>query len=100
MEAKFSGPSYTLGAEEELMIPDRETCDLATEIEALIAAYEGDGEVKPELLQSVCEIATEPHEDVGGVARELRRRRREVAAAADENGLCIGSAGTHPFALW
>jgi carboxylate-amine ligase len=100
MEPKFTGPSYTLGVEEELMILDGETMDLANEIEALIEAYDGDGEVKPELLQSVCEIATEPHRDVGGVGRELRTRRREVGEAAGRKGLCTGSAGTHPFALW
>jgi carboxylate-amine ligase len=100
MEPKFTGPSYTLGVEEELMILDGETLDLANEIEALIEAYDGDGEVKPELLQSVCEIATEPHSSVGGVGRELRTRRQEVSEAAGRKGLCIASAGTHPFALW
>jgi glutamate---cysteine ligase / carboxylate-amine ligase len=100
MEPKFTGPSFTVGVEEELMILDGETWDLANEIDAVIEAYEGDGEVKHELLQSVCEIATVPHSDVGGVGRELRRRRQEVAEAAGRRGLCIGSAGTHPFALW
>ena len=40
MEAKFSGPSYTLGVEEELMILDGETFALANEIEAVVDAYE------------------------------------------------------------
>ena len=47
MDAKFSGPSYTLGVEEELMILDGETFALANEIDAITGAYEGDGEVKP-----------------------------------------------------
>ena len=64
------------------------------------SAYEGDGEVKPELLQSVLEIATPPCADVAEAGRHVRRLRREVAAAAGTKGLCIGSAGTHPFALW
>jgi glutamate---cysteine ligase / carboxylate-amine ligase len=100
MEAKFTGPSYTLGVEEELMILDAETFDLANEIEAVIDAYEGKGEVKPELLQSVLEIATPPCADVAEAGRHVRELRREVAAAAAARGLCIGSAGTHPFALW
>src|SRR5688572_25070617 len=100
MEAKFTGPSYTLGVEEELMILDGETFDLANEIEAVVGAYEGNGEVKPELLQSVLEIATPPCADVAEAGRHVRKLRREVAAAAGTKGLCIGSAGTHPFALW
>jgi carboxylate-amine ligase len=100
MEAKFSGPSYTLGVEEELMILDGDTFALANEIETVIDAYEGDGEVKPELLQSVLEIATPPCANVTEAGEHVRRLRREVNEAAQSRGLCIGSAGTHPFALW
>jgi carboxylate-amine ligase len=100
MEAEFTGPSYTLGVEEELMILDGETFALANEIEAIIGAYEGEGEVKPELLQSVLEIATPPCKDVAEAGEHVRRLRREVSAAAATKGLAIGSAGTHPFALW
>jgi carboxylate-amine ligase len=100
MEAKFTGPSFTLGVEEELMILDGETYALANEIEAVIEAYTGDGEVKPELLQSVLEIATPACADVAEAGEHVRRLRREVGEAAASRGLCIGSAGTHPFALW
>jgi carboxylate-amine ligase len=100
MEAKFTGPSYTLGVEEELMILDGDTFALANEIEAVIGAYDGDGEVKPELLQSVLEIATPPCANVPEVGRHVRRLRRDVSAAAATKGLCLGSAGTHPTALW
>ena len=86
MEAKFTGPSFTLGVEEELMILDGESFELANEVEAVIGAYEGEGEVKPELLQSVLEIATPPCKDVTEVSAHVRRLRREVAevAAASE----------------
>ena len=102
MDAKFSGPSYTLGVEEELMILDGETCGLANEIDAITDAYQGsgEGEVKPELLQSVLEIATPVSKDLEEVGRHLRRLRREVSEAAATKGLAIGSAGTHPTALW
>jgi carboxylate-amine ligase len=100
MEPNFSGPGYTLGVEEELMILDGETCNLANRIEDVIEAYDGDGDVKPELLQSVLEIATKPCRDVGEAGEQLRALRRGVAEAAAREGLCIGSAGTHPFALW
>src|SRR5215218_2715815 len=100
MDANFTGPSYTLGVEEELMILDGETFQLANEIEAVVDAYEGEGEVKPELLQSVLEIATPPCEGVEEAGRHVRRLRREVSDAAASCGLAIGSAGTHPCALW
>jgi glutamate---cysteine ligase / carboxylate-amine ligase len=101
MDANFTGPSYTLGIEEELMILRSETCELANEIDAVIEAYEGgDGEVKPELLQSVLEIATPVSKDLAEAGGHVRRLRREVSEAAAARGLSIGSAGTHPTALW
>ena len=96
MDANFSGPSYTLGIEEELMILDGETFALANEIDAVIDAHEGsDGEVKHELLQSVLEIATPVSKDIAEVGRHLRRLRREVSEAAevlDPEVLTIGFA--------
>ena len=103
MEHRFTGPSYTLGIEEELMIVDRETLDLTSSIEGLLEALddvEKDGEVKPELMESVCEIATEPCRNAREAGEQLRSLRRLVQRVAEERGLAIGSAGTHPFALW
>ena len=103
VEHRFTGPSYTLGVEEELMIVDAETLDLANAIEGLLADLEetdADGEVKPELMESVCEIATAPCADTAEAGRQLDRLRRTVTSAAERRGLAIGAAGTHPFAMW
>ncbi|MEX1142444.1 MAG: carboxylate-amine ligase [Thermoleophilaceae bacterium] len=103
MEHRFTGPSYTLGVEEELMIVDAETLELANSIEGLLDDLEGsdtDGDVKPELMESVCEIATTPCRDAGEVGLQLDQLRREVMAVAARRGLAIGAAGTHPFAMW
>src|SRR5215216_6713771 len=100
MEPKFSGPSFTIGIEEELMILDSETLALANAIEAVLEECGNDDAVKPELLESVLEIATAPHPDTAAAGRQLRALRRDVAEAAGRRGLLIGSAGTHPFALW
>jgi carboxylate-amine ligase len=103
VEHGFTGPSYTLGVEEELMIVDAETHDLTNSIESLLDDLHGSataGEVKPELMESVCEIATTPCHDAEEAGRQLAELRREVAGAAAERGLAIGAAGTHPFALW
>jgi gamma-glutamyl:cysteine ligase YbdK (ATP-grasp superfamily) len=45
MQPKFSGPSYTLGIEEELMILDEATLGLSSSIEAILDAYDGGGDV-------------------------------------------------------
>src|SRR5215213_738614 len=100
MEPKFTGPSFTIGIEEELMILDSESLALANAIEAVLEEYGEDGNVKPELLEPVLEIATSPHPDTAAAGRELRALRRDVTEAAGRRGLCIGSAGTHPFAMW
>ena len=103
MEHAFTGPSYTLGVEEELMIVDSETLDLTNSIEGLLedlADTGAEGDVKPELMESVCEIATTPCQNAGEAGAQLDELRRTVAAVAERRGLSLGAAGTHPFALW
>jgi carboxylate-amine ligase len=103
VEHRFTGPAFTIGIEEELMIVDRDTLDLASSIEGVLEDLEGvekQGEVKPELMESVCEISTEPCRDTREAAEQLRALRRLANQMADRRGLAIGSAGTHPFALW
>ena len=102
MEHAFSpaglGP-FSIGIEEELMILDAESFDLVNAIETLLAAAPHDG-IKPELMESVLEIATKPCRDVAEAGVELRALRDQVREIAAEKGLRIGSAGTHPFAMW
>jgi len=103
VEHRFSGPSYTLGVEEELMIVDAETLDLSNSIERLLSdlgEMPTEGEVKPELMESVCEIATTPVRNTVEAGAQLRSLRRTVNQVAQQHGCAIGSAGTHPFALW
>ena len=103
MDHQFTGPSYTLGIEEELMILDAETLELSNSIEAMLEAARDDGlsgDIKPELMESVLEVATTPCRDMVEAGEQLRRLRREVRESAGERGLAIGSAGTHPFAMW
>ena len=85
------------------MIVDDETLDLSNSIEVLLDDLEGlsaDGEVKPELMESVCEIATTPVANTVEAGAQLRGLRRMVQQVASQRGLSIASAGTHPFALW
>jgi carboxylate-amine ligase len=99
MEHKFHGPSYTIGIEEELMIVDPESYGLVNAIESLLDDAE-DGEIKPELMESVLEISTHPAPNTAQAGEQLRHLRAQVRGTAAGRGLTIGSAGTHPFAMW
>jgi glutamate---cysteine ligase / carboxylate-amine ligase len=99
MEHRFTGPAYTIGIEEELMILDADTFELANAIETMLEATEA-GEIKPELMESVLEISTDPCRTVHEAGEQLRGLRRQVSQTAASKGLAIGAAGTHPFAMW
>src|SRR3954447_16810961 len=99
MEPKFSGPAYTVGIEEELMILDPDSYALVNAIDDLLE-NSPDGEIKPELMESVLEISTNPCQDMREAGAALRALRRQVRDIADRRGLAIGSAGTHPLARW
>src|SRR5258707_6111673 len=101
MEHRFSGPPFTIGIEEELMILDAETFELANAVEALLeAAIPGEltGEVKPELMESVLEIATEPCRNTAEAGEQLRGLRRLVREVARQNDPANRAAATHPLA--
>jgi carboxylate-amine ligase len=99
MEHRFSGPDFTVGVEEELMIVDADTLDLVNAVESLLADAPR-GTIKPELMESVLEIATDPCPTLDEAAIQLAELRRQVRDMASEQGMRIGSAGTHPFAMW
>ncbi len=102
LEHHFEGTPFTVGIEEELMICDAESLELAQAIEVILGDLpEGlPGEVKPELMQSVLEVATLPCGGVAEAGEQLRTLRRGVREVAARNGLAIGAAGTHPAALY
>jgi carboxylate-amine ligase len=83
------------------MILDAETLELANAIETLLEDGEVEaGEIKPELHESVLEVATDPCKNTAEAAAELRGLRSAVRENAAAKGYTIGSAGTHPFAMW
>jgi carboxylate-amine ligase len=102
MEHDFTGPPYTLGVEEELMIVDGRTMDLVSAIEEMMVDVppETEGQVKPELLQSVLEISTDVCRSPAEAAGQLEELRRRVRETAEKKGLTVASAATHPFAKW
>src|SRR4029450_3930302 len=103
LEHEFGqGEAYTLGVEEEYMLLDSETFDLVQRIDTVLAAFvghEAEARLKPELMQSTLEVATPVCRNSGDANRELRRLREAVRGIAADNGLRVGSAGTHPVSL-
>jgi carboxylate-amine ligase len=99
VEHHFRGPPYTIGIEEELMILDGETLELVNAIETMLEPADL-GDIKPELMESVLEISTDPCRTVPEAGEQLRSLRRQVIDTARSKGMAIGSAGTHPFAMW
>src|SRR3989442_4758994 len=98
MDHRFVGPRYTVGIEEELMILDSSSLDLVSAIESILGEDPPSGEIKPEFLESVLEIATAPCPDVPAVGAELVSLRRLARDRAHTRNLQIGAAGPHPFA--
>jgi carboxylate-amine ligase len=87
----------TIGLEEELMLLDPETLDLAPRALDVLARTEGDARFKPELPAAQLEIVTRPHTGVGAAIAELAGGRRDLVAAAA--GIARpAAAGVHPFA--
>jgi glutamate---cysteine ligase / carboxylate-amine ligase len=102
LEHSFTGTPFTLGIEEELMICDAESADLAQAIDSVLADLPESlpGEVKPELMKSVLEVATEPCANVVEAFEQLTALRNCVREVGARQSLAIGAAGTHPFARY
>jgi glutamate---cysteine ligase / carboxylate-amine ligase len=94
---------YTLGVEEEYMLLDPTSLDLVQHIETVLDSIRGDElahRLTSELMQSVLEIATPVCRTAGDVMHELATLRGYVRDVARDQGLRVGSAGTHPFSLF
>jgi glutamate---cysteine ligase / carboxylate-amine ligase len=98
-----TGDPYTLGVEEEYQLLDSGTFDLVQHIDTILAAISGhelEEQINAELMQSVLEIATPVCRTAGDVMEALTTLRGYVTGIAQEKGLRVGSAGTHPFSLF
>src|SRR6266478_3995761 len=95
--------AYTLGVEEEYMLLDGETFDLVQHVDTVLAAVSGhelEPRINAELMQSVLEVATPVCHTPSDVDTQLLQLRGYVSSIAHEQGLRVGSAGTHPFSLF
>ena len=97
-------PSFTVGIEEEYLLVDRGSRDVAIdpprEIFAQCQAEAVTGLVEPELLRSQIEVDTRVCETVAEAREDLARLRRIISEVAGNYGLAPIAASTHPFAEW
>ena len=98
LRAAFDAPEpLTVGIEEELMLLDPGTLDLAPSARRLIERAGADRRLKLELPASQIELVTAPHATVPEAMRELAAARSDLADAAAGLALPAGAA-VHPFA--
>ena len=95
-------PSLTLGIEEEYQIIDPETRELCSYVQQFLEQGKAvlADQIRPEFLQSQIEAGTRICRDIGEAREELIRIRRSVLQLADDAGLWVAAAGTHPFSSW
>jgi carboxylate-amine ligase len=93
---------FTLGIEEEFQIIDPKTRELRSHIQEILAGGKMffKEQMKPEMHQSVVEVATEICADVRCARQQIIEQRSKLALLASRDGLRIASAGTHPFSHW
>jgi len=96
-------PSLTIGIEEEYQIIDPETRELRSFITQFL---EGDRivmverDLKPELHQSMVELGTPICYTLDQAKEELSNQRRFIVDLAQQKGLAVAAAATHPFSRW
>ncbi len=94
---------YTLGVEEEYQVVDPKSRGLAPRAERVLERARqalGEEEVAPELRASQLEVMTPICRTLAEVRAELLRLRGAVTQAAEEEGVRIVAASTHPFSHW
>ncbi|HZT44576.1 MAG TPA: YbdK family carboxylate-amine ligase [Gaiellaceae bacterium] len=89
-------PPGSVGVEEELVLVDAETCAAVPGFSRLVGAPTA--EVKPELFESLIELATPVLPDARAALDELRRLRASLAQRAGRQGIALHAAGAHALA--
>ncbi len=102
MAQHFADDHFTLGIEEEYLLVDRESYDLAEAPAGLMEACtaELEGQVSPEFLKCQIEVGTGICPTIADARADLRRLRSTVAACAAKFGLAPIAVSCHPFADW
>ena len=98
-----STPSFTIGIEEEYLLVDRATRQVAIDPPAAMmkeCQSRLQDLIKTEFMKSQVEVATRVCKTVREARADLARLRRNVAEVAEHHGLAPIAASTHPFSEW
>ena len=96
-------PSFTIGIEEEYLLVDKASRNLANDPpKAIMEACEKKlaKQVSPEFLRCQIEVGTTVCKSVQEARKELAHLRGTIAEISGEHGLAPIAASTHPFARW
>src|SRR5262249_13598132 len=95
---------FTLGIEEEFQIVHAETRELRSYVSQLLEGGQGHKvlreRVRPEMHQSVVETGTGICRDIRQARDEITELRGSLRGLAQQGGMRIVAAGTHPFSDW
>ena len=100
---EFPSSAPTVGIEWEVALVDPETRDLTPAAPALVDALDErfpGHRITREFLANTVEMVTGVHETIPGAVEDLREQLTQILAVADDLGVNVFSAGTHPFAHW
>jgi carboxylate-amine ligase len=102
LDFKPSEP-LTVGIELELMVLNRHDYNLVRGAPDLLARLEKvdlEGEVKPEITESMIEINSAVNRRYDELLEELKRVRDAIVVAADRLNIAVAGGGSHPFHKW
>jgi len=97
-----SNPTHSLGVELELQLIDPETGVLMPAIQSILDRVPPKfaDSIKPEFMQSYCEVNTGVCQTVAEVEQDLNEKLHWLNDQADSLGLQFVWAGTHPVSRW
>ena len=95
-------PNFTMGIEEEYLLVDPDTCELANAPQAMMdaCAERLEGKFSPEFKMCQAEIGTGVSANITEAREDLRNLRATVAEVASQFGLAPIAVSCHPFAKW
>ena len=98
-----SSESLTFGVELELQCLNTRDYDLSTTAQELLSLLDDmpcEGEIKPEITQSMIEVNSAVHRRYDTLVANLRAIRDIMVEKAELLNVRIAGGGTHPFQMW
>jgi carboxylate-amine ligase len=95
--------ALTLGVELELQIVNTRNFDLtkgSQDILSLLAREKHGFDIKPEVTESMIEIATGIHQNIATLEEELNKIKCLLTEVSEKLNLGLCGGGTHPFQHW